>query len=188
MTRGRMVSDSSADADVSPVNGWFRLRRQLVKRSITPWRHVRFTTNFLVGVATFGGIGFWVELGRYFNAPTESGQEAMLTALLTLIPALVGATALQLVFEKEDDRPLQAFGIFFGFFICLAAGVAILCKMTPGMASFLLAGAGCLLALWFWAIANANNGALHDQINPDATVGGKPTDPLQGTTEGFNVG
>lgn len=183
-----MVSNSSTEADVSPINGWLHLRRQLTKRSITPWRHVRFTTNFLLGVATFGGIGFWVELGRYINSPSESGQEAMLTALLTLIPALVGATALQLVFEKEDDRPLQAFGIFFGFFICLAAGIAILCKLVPGPLSFVFAGGGCLLALWFWAIANANNVALHDQINPDATVGGKSTDPLQGTTEGFNVG
>lgn len=169
------------------VKGWQILRQQVAERSSRPWEHVRFCTNFLVGVFVFGGIGFWFEFIRFLGAPSEAGQDAMLTALITLIPALVGATALQLVFENDKNRPLQAFGILVGFLLCSIAGGMIVSKMTPGPLSFLLAAAGCICALWFWVVANAENPALHDGIDPDASLGGDASAPLQGSVQGFNT-
>ncbi len=163
------------------------LRQKLGRRTREPLRHPSFVIYLLVAVFGFGGLGLWIELYRYVNAPPEAkaSLDAARVAMMTLFPALVGSTALQAIWA-ESERDFRSFAV-------LVLAVSVLMAVIVGPMSSVSNGAALLLgamawigALWFWIVTNADQQDFRDRISPSAPIGGdNPNVELPGNLDEY---
>jgi hypothetical protein len=179
---------TNKDAAIAPqiVNGWRELWLQLVDRTKRPFSHVVFVLYFFIGVVAFGALGVWFEIVRWINEP-ESGPAAVLTALETFFPALVGSTSLQVIFEENSNKRMRAFAV--SYLVVFVALVIILMFVSriPTEVAFGLAVLSAVGALWVWWIANANNAAFQDDVNDEDPLGGSVKHKPAGSLTGFQA-
>jgi hypothetical protein len=167
---------------------WRRIKRTLLERSRKPWRHPSFVLYFFASVLLVGGAGIWLELHKFLfpMAGECRSLENLRTALITFFPALAGSACMQVILEENDDRALRASAVCVLITLSILA-LAIAPSSVSSPTSITLGLVGCLLALWAWWIANANQPGLQDG-RTDAAIGrSNPNSSLQGSLEGFSA-
>lgn len=166
------------------VNGFSLLWKDLRDRTFKPVGHVTFWVYLFLGVVLCSGLGVWFEVIRYMYAAEGAKPDAILVALLTFFPALVGSSTLQMVFASEA-KGLRAFALFLAVLFALAA-----CWLAFGRPSdFTVAMRWALFfstaAIWIWWIANGGDPSFRDNIPNNAPIGGDTSTPLSGSLDGF---
>jgi heme/copper-type cytochrome/quinol oxidase subunit 3 len=173
---------------VTPEPSYYRnLGGKLARRTREPLNHPSFAIYLLVGVIGFGGLGFWIELYRYLNAP--AGQvhlDAARVAIMTLIPALVGSSALQAILAENEQRDLRAFAVLILVLSLVSAFVIGPVSALSNELALLLGTLAWTGALWFWVVTNAEQPEFQDRISPSAPIGGdNPTAKLSGDLDQY---
>ena len=173
-----------SDATTLPTptsNGFALIGAELWRRTCRPVGQFVYWTFFGLSVVALGGLGLWLELLEYSSG--EAG--GVFTALITFFPALIGSCCLQMAFESNHRR-LLAFALICATIALMSA--ATLFSTHPRTTwTWAMAIFACLLSLWIWWIANADNLALHDEPTIDAPVGGDPDALLVGDTANFKI-
>jgi len=175
---------SETIATPSSANGFALLGKDIWWRTCAPMKHVTFWVYLLVGVVLCSGLGVWFEVIRYAYGESNAKPDAILVALLTFFPALVGSSSLQMVFASEA-KGLRAFSMLLAVIFALAA-----CWLAFGRpANFSTAMVWALIfsaaAIWIWWIANGADPSFRDNVPVNAPVGGDPSAPLSGSLDGF---
>ena len=160
----------------------------LKKRSSQPWKNFPFTVYFLIAILLFGGLGIWLETFNYIVLDKKENLENLFTAMAAYYPAIVGASAFHLILwaTGTSNKVVSAFSFFmvvFFFFLGLLVRYffndqPIVCLISTIILVF--------LSLWFWIIANAEDGVFKKE-SIDAPAGGNLERKLKGTTDGFEV-
>lgn len=180
------MTDSTTVGGPTIVNGWLELWLQLKERTTRPCSHVSFVLYFIIGVLACGALGVWFEILRWINAP-EGGPSAILTALETFFPALVGSTSLQVMFEENGNKRMRAFAAaYLTVFLAIFVVLMVVTRIPTGV-SFAVAIVACLSAGWVWWIANANNPAFRDDVNDEDPLGGSVKQKPAGSLTGFQA-
>jgi len=157
----------------SAPNTFFALGAELWSRLRNPSLNFTYWTHLLIGVCFYGAIGIWTEVLRRFLLHTEEGNGNILLAMHTFYPAIIGATAMQLMLNKDAQTYIRSFGQLISTVFFTMAAVCILAANNIDEAlSFRLAGVGVLAAVLFWWIANALDEGLKD-VDPTNPMGGQ---------------
>ncbi len=165
----------------SSHNGFREVWEVLCHRTKAPLLHFTYWGFMLLGVIFFGGAGIWYELIHFDAAHIDS----LKSALLTFPPAIIGGAGMQLVFERGATNQLRMFAIIMVFLVLL---ILFLVKASLETPAYIFTSILCAIAsLWVWWIANALNGDLKDNIDPQAPIGGDATQDPPGKTDGFTV-
>jgi len=152
---------------------------------MAPTREATFWLVLFLSIMAFGGLGIWFEALQYWRGPIDATSDAVLTAVVTFCPALVGTSAVQLICQDEAEKPLILFGILCAvFFVVVAAFLTFM----PGLerhVAFLCAAVAYFGAIGVWWIANGLDPTLHDGVNKAAAIGGGIEKPLEGALTDF---
>lgn len=153
-------------------NSFSALGSDLWSRLKTPVLNFTYWTHLLIGVCFYGAIGIWTEVLRRFLLHTEEGNGNVLLAMHTFYPAIIGATAMQLMLNKDAQTYIRSFGqLVSTIFFTMAAVCILAANNIAEVTSFKIAGIGVLAAVLFWWIANALDEGLKD-VDPTNSTGG----------------
>jgi hypothetical protein len=166
-----------------PTNTFLVLGNELWRRFRLPLLNFTYWTHLLMGVFFYGAIGVWAELLRHYLLHSEEGNASFLLAMHTTYPAVIGATAMQLMLNRSEELYIRSFAQLISTLFFAVAAVSILAasNIDPGI-SFNIALVGNLAAALFWWIANALDEGLKDLDPQDATGGPMPPNPASGST------
>lgn len=179
---------STLEAKREPENGFAIVWREVIRRTKKPKSQVVYWNHFMISVCVFGGGGILLELGRFIFAKEATSAAGILTAMATFFPATIGSSAMQIMFDQENDRRLRSISNSMMVLTFLVSGFLILTADPTSCIYWITASIFCLFSLWVWWIANADNLGLYDNPPIDAATGGSdPTVPLKGDTSGFQV-
>ncbi len=109
----------------------------------------------------------------------------MLTALVTFFPALMGSSALQLIFGDVVKKPLKALALLVGTFAAITAWFLPTDASSVNERSFFIAASLSVVAMWTWCLANADDPTFQDALDVAAPVGGSLDQPLNGDLSDF---
>jgi small-conductance mechanosensitive channel len=156
-------------------NSFSALGADLWNRLTTPLLNFTYWTHLLIGVCFYGAIGVWTEVLRRFLLGAEEGNGNVLLAMHTFYPAIIGATAMQIMLNKDAQTYMRSFGQLVSTVFFIMAAVCILAATNIGESlSFRLAGIGISAAILFWWTANALDEGLKDVDPANATGGPLP--------------
>lgn len=164
-----------------PYNGLKAAGREITRRLKRPASQFTFWVYLLLAVIGLGGLAIWVEWWRYANAPETNGApppslEGLRLALATVFPAIVGASALELVLN--DNKMARNLGLVF-LAVCFLLAVYLLGFGHPSDAFGIGLGiVGCLAAIFVWWVASGLDETFQDTSDPNDAVGGPPTREL----------
>lgn len=150
------------------------LGKELKERLKQPLLNFTYWTHLLMGVCFYGAIGVWAEFLRRYVVGAESSNGNLILALHVTYPAIIGATAMQIILNSKQKSYLRAFAqIVSTAFFCLAA-VSILATFASDGLRFTTGIFGNVCAMLFWWIANAREEGLKDanEVDPNEMVGG----------------
>nr|WP_312295497.1 hypothetical protein [Brevundimonas diminuta] len=151
-------------AETRKYNTFKDLGDELWVRLAEPLLNFTYWTHLLVGVCFYGAIGVWAEVVRHFVLGAEEGSSNILLAMHATYPAIIGATAMQLLLNKDQPTYMRAFAqLISTIFFCVAATSILASGRLIHYVSFLLAMTGNLCAILFWWIANARDDGLNDR-------------------------
>ncbi|MFD1703521.1 hypothetical protein ACFSCV_10950 [Methylopila henanensis] len=176
------MSESSLTS--TSTNGFTLLGKDIWGRTCSPMRHVTFWVYLLLGVVLCSGLGVWFEVIRYAYGTNEAKPDAILVALLTFFPALVGSSSLQMVFGSEA-KGLRAFALLLVVVFALAASWLAFGRPTDFSVAMRWALFFSVVAIWIWWIANGADPSFRDTVPVNAPIGGDPSVPLSGSLDGF---
>lgn len=169
--------------EAKPYNGLKAAGQEIIRRLSKPISQITFWIYLALAVVGLGGLAIWVELWRYFHpmatgANPHSPLDSLKLALATVFPAIVGASALELVLN--DDKMARNLGLVF-LSICALLAIYLLGFGNPsdGLAIF-LGALGCVGAVFVWWIASGLDDIFQDRSKPDDAVGGDPRRDLPG--------
>ncbi len=165
-------------------SGFVYLGKELSRRTLAPVRHFTFWFYLVFGVLLFGGAGVELELLRYHYAAEGADAASILTAFVTFFPALIGSASLQLVFQ-DTIKPLRAFSIGVIVLSLILASWLTLDRTITKSTALLVAVPICVIAVWIWWLANAEDPTFRDLLDVAAPVGGNPSRELEGKLTGF---
>ena len=170
------------------VGDWTFLGRELSRRTRQPWKHVPLVLYVLVAIVVFGGLGIWVEIVKLglLNKPLSTG--GLFTAMATFYPALVGASALQLLLVSmgHSDRIMGFFAVsvwVMSFVIGLLT--AVFFPAYPATC-FILVVCLVIFSIWLWMITNVDD-PIYKSIPVDSASGGSTSRPLKGDISKFDT-
>ena len=170
------------------VGEWKYLGRELIRRTKQPWKHVSLVLYVLVAIVVFGGLGIWVEIVKIGTADEFRGTSELFAAMATFYPALVGASALQMIFLSLDsaNKIMGAFAIA-AWVLSIVMGllVAVFYSGSPTTCITLVVVMG-IAAVWLWMIAHADD-PIYKRGRIDSASGGSTDRPLKGNTGDFKV-
>jgi O-antigen/teichoic acid export membrane protein len=162
------------------ANGFVEIYRELARRTKRPSGQFVYWAHFVMCVVLLGGLALWIELIQQNHLPqSQRDWNNTYTSLVTIFPALIGSSSVQMVFEAGNRR-VHAFSLIMCF-VALITGAALISAPRPAdTATWVWAIAMTVFSLWIWWIANADNTRLHDEPPGDAPLGGDPEAPLGG--------
>lgn len=172
----------------SKDGAWSLFLNELSRRSKYPLSYPSFVLFFIGAVFGMGAIGIWLELYQIgllaFLSPSDnSNLSSLRTAVVTFFPALAGTSCMQIVLE-EDEKALKAFALVAMLFMGVLA-LAIGQNQFPILLALAIGSVACLIALWIWWVANADQQGL---FNPDVTIGPADTSAeLVGSLDGYQA-
>lgn len=166
--------------------------KELGRRTSTSFKDPTFVLFVMMGVLLFGGLGIWSEVVKNLIGGLWK-WDALMQALATYYPALIGAATIQLILEanrpdqRAFDRPMTIVAVVF---LLLSIIIGILVRVfeannTFSSFCFWATIALSIIGVWVWAIANCDNPDL--KTEPTAASGGDTRRPLKGDMEGFEV-
>jgi len=182
------ASVSTWEAGDVRENGFKIAWAELKRRTRKPRGEVVYWCYFVFAVCVLGGVGVLLEFARFVSAKETVSPDGLFTAFVTFFPALIGSSAMQIMFDKVNDRRMMAISVSSLILTLGVSAALILLGSSASKFSWGLASLFCVFALWVWWIANADNPGLYDNPPPpiDAPTGGPdPNMALQGNTEGF---
>ena len=154
------------------TNSFVLLGKDLWRRLTTPLLNFTYWTHLLIGVCFYGAIGIWAELMRHYLLGVDSGYGSIILAMHATYPAIIGATAMQILLNKEQQTYVRSFAQLVSTVFFSMAAVCILAADKIGMASsFRLGAVGLISSILFWWIANALDEELKD-VDPSDSTGG----------------
>lgn len=155
-------------------NTFAKLGEELWERLTLPVSNFTYWTHLIMGVCFYGAIGVWTEILRRFVLSAETDNANILLAMHSPYPAIIGATAMQLLLNKEQTTYVRAFAQLVSTVFFSLAAVSILAATTwTAETSLALAIFGNLCAVVFWWIANARDEGLKDGLDSQDSVGGE---------------
>lgn len=131
----------------------------------------------------FGGLGIWVEVIKHLKG--EQNIDSILTAIYTYFPAVAFGSSMQLIIREDTRRHVRSFALLVGAILVAIAvlhGLAILKGYE-----FICGYVGIGIATILWWCANGTDENLHDNVKPNAPLGGAPEAPPAGTAGGYVV-
>ena len=166
------------------TDGIVYLGLELRRRTIAPIRHATFWAYLMLGVIGVGALGVWLEIVRYRYGTNDATSESILTAVVTFFPALIGSSSLQVIFQ-DTLKPMRAVAMIGLIISIILASWLILDHAIPKATAFSVALVICLVSVWIWWVANADDPTFKDLLDVAAPVGGPPDQPLSGDLTGF---
>lgn len=153
------------------LSGFAFLKEEIGKRLKAPVKHTNFWGYLFLAIFVLGGLSVYIEWFRYGAGKTQN-SEGIVLALFTVFPAIMGASAVQLVLDK-DNSPTRMAGLI-SLFLCalltfvftadpfeISKTIAVICGIVC-----------CLIAVLVWWIANGEEEIFRDTIKPYASMGG----------------
>ncbi|MBD8566234.1 hypothetical protein IFU01_18405 [Oxalobacteraceae sp. CFBP 8763] len=142
---------------------WPALGRELVSRTVEPSRHPSFVMFFLVVIVGIVPTGFWIELYAYFNA-TNPSTKLLRASIVSVVPAFVAATTMQLIWGEDGKKSLRAFAVL-GLAICMVTLIFCGGDALVPWAALMFGATSAVIAFWLWWIANANQREFQDALS-----------------------
>ena len=137
-----------------------------------PLLNFTYWTHLLIGVCFYGSIGIWAELLRRYLLRAEEGYGNILLAMHATYPAIIGATAMQLLLNKDEETYIRSLAqLVSTVFFTMAAVCVVAADKIGEPFSFRLGIIGLGAAVLFWWVANALDEGLKD-VDPSASTGG----------------
>ncbi|TPK59093.1 hypothetical protein FJ930_29395 [Mesorhizobium sp. B2-4-15] len=170
----------------SRVNGFVFLYREAKRRFLKPIGQVNFWTYLVLAIFLLGGLPIYIEWFRMNNGATHDADGIKL-ALFTVFPAIMGASAVQLVLDK-DNSPIRMAGLS-SLVVCFVVTLALITNIfsIPDKWSIITGVVFCLLAVFTWWVANGLDPIFEDTIRPDDSVGGDVKAKLDGDLSGIKA-
>lgn len=174
------------------IRPYRQFAKEMGRRTSSSFLDFTFVLYVFLGVLLFGGLGIWSEVVKNLIGD-EWRWDAIMQALATYYPALIGAATIQLILEanRQDlrafDRPMTIVSVLF-LIISIITGILIrVFEANSTFADFCFWGtiALSIFGVWVWAVANCDNPDL--KTDPSAASGGDPNRPLKGDMGGFEV-
>lgn len=136
-----------------------------------------YWTHLLIGVCFYGAIGIWAELMRHYLLGTEEGYGSIILAMHATYPAIICATAMQILLNKDQQTYVRSFAqLVSTVFFSMAAVCVVAANKLGQPLSFRLGLFGLASSVLFWWIANALDEGLKD-VDPSDSTGGRLPDP-----------
>lgn len=159
------------------TNSFVLLAKDLGRRLTAPVLNFTYWTHLIIGVCFYGSIGIWAELLRRYLLNAEAGYGSIILAMHATYPAIIGATGMQLLLNKDEQTYVRSFAQLVSTISFSMAAVCVVAAEKLGeVLSFRIAAAGLVAAVLFWWIANALDEGLKD-VDPSASTGGPLPDP-----------
>lgn len=171
-------------ATTGDTNSFVLLWRYLRKQVLLPLDQFSFWAYFIFAVVILGGMGLWIEVGRYLLTQ-DPRAEPVLTAIYTYFPAIAFASSFELVMREDDQRQVRTLAICVVVVLSLVI-VVHAARLVGSSGSSLLGVFACLVAFLVWWVANGDNKNLRD-VQAKVTLGDEPSAPPAGGTGGFRV-
>jgi hypothetical protein len=176
----------SLQDDEQEVGDWIYLWREIKRRTFQPFSSIPFLIYVVVAIVGLGCLGIWVELIKLALQTPGGSQSAVLTALCTFFPALIGSTAFQLILGAtgKSDKIFVSIGYLV---LILGLGGVILITLFNWLHPVKTFWAAVLFsasAVWLWWITNGDD-PTYKSTSVDAASGGDPNRTLKGNTRGF---
>lgn len=169
------LSASEILATESRHNTFVKLGEELWIRLMLPVGQFTYWTHLIIGVCFYGAIGVWTEVLRRYVLAVETDNANILLAMHSTYPAIIGATAMQLLLNNGQLTYVRAFAQLISTIFFSVAAVSILAANNISEAlSFQIALLGNVCAILFWWIANARDEGLKDPANDALTSVGGP--------------
>ncbi|MAU19527.1 MAG: hypothetical protein CMH13_03230 [Martelella sp.] len=102
------ASVSTWEAGEVPENGFKIAWQELKRRTRKPRGEVVYWSYFVFAVCLLGGVGILLEFTRFVSAKETVSPDGLFTAFVTFFPALIGSSAMQIMFDKVNDRRMMA--------------------------------------------------------------------------------
>lgn len=175
------AKESPESQEAKPYNGLKAAGQEVARRLKKPMSQITFWIYLALAVIGLGGLAIWVELWRHFHptitkADPHSSLDSLKLALATVFPAVVGASALELVLN--EDKMARNLGLVF-LSMCALLAVYLLGFGNPSDEIAIALGAlGCVGAIFVWWIASGLDDIFQDRPGPGDAVGGDPTRDL----------
>lgn len=172
--------------DEREAGDWSYLWSEIKRRTVQPFSSIPFLIYVLVAIIGLGCLGIWVELIKLALQTPGGSRGAVLTALCTFFPALIGSTAFQLILGAtgKSDKIFVSIGYLV---LILGLGAVILITLFNGLLpskTFWAAVAFSAGAVWLWWITNGDD-PTYKSTPVDAASGGDPNRKLKGNTQGY---
>lgn len=168
--------NDTSGVDDAKYNGFSAEWALVCERLRKPVRELTFWLYLIVAVAGFGGLAIWIEWWRYLHEVPQPPLSNLRLALATVFPAVLGASALELILG--ENKLLRGIGIaFLAFFLVLAFYILGFGDMSDEKAIF-LGAVGCLGGILVWWISNGLDELFQDRVDPSNASGGDPRRPL----------
>ncbi|WP_133116113.1 hypothetical protein [Mesorhizobium wenxiniae] len=170
----------------SGLNGFVFLGREAKRRFVKPIGQVNFWTYLVLAIFSLGGLPIYIEWFRMTNSPAHNVDGVKL-ALFTVFPAIMGASAVQLVLDK-DNSPIRMAGLG-SLVLCFVVTFTLIANIfsIPDKWSIITGILFCLLAVLTWWVANGLDPIFEDTIRPDDSVGGDVKAKLDGDLNGIKA-
>ena len=167
-------------------NTFAELGKELWARLMMPRFNFTYWTHLLMGVCFYSSIGVWAEVLRRFVLGVETENDNILLAMHVTYPAVIGATAMQLLLNKEQPTYMRAFAQLVSTIFFSLAAVSILAANASDQVLLASGLFGNVCALLFWWTANARDEGLKGDVDPYAPLGGLVSEdvaPIAGPEE-----
>ncbi|TCQ70944.1 hypothetical protein EDF68_13111 [Ochrobactrum sp. BH3] len=115
-------------------NGFRIAWAELKRRTAKPKTEVVYWSYFIFAVCGLGGIGILLEFARYASVKDSVTPDGLFTAFATFFPALIGSSAMQIMFDKVNDRRMMAISV--GSLILTLGVSASLILLGSGLIAF----------------------------------------------------
>jgi hypothetical protein len=168
------------------INGFAFLGREVKRRFTEPVGRVNFWGYLFLAIILLGGLPIYIEAFR-LKLGIVSDAEGVILALFTVFPAIMGASAVQLVLDR-DNSPIRMAGLT-SLIICTVATVIFISDVLKLSDTFSIVSGifFCVLAVLIWWIANGLDPIFQDTIRTDDSVGGDVNQELGGDFNGFQA-